>query len=133
MTRSVEPLRYRKDLDTALLAPRWPSGVDCRVFAAADAPAVHDLLCRAYTQGRGVADFADWWGKLSGDEEFDPELFLLAVDDQGTIVGVAQCWTSAYLKDLAVHPDHQGRGIGASLLRQVSWRLRRALPGSISR
>ncbi len=66
-----------------------------------------------------MADFAEWWGKLSRDDEFDPQLCFLAVDGAGVIVGVAQCWTSAYLKDLAVHPDHRGRGIGASLLREV--------------
>lgn len=119
MTWSTEPLRYRRELDARLLQPCWPPGVSCRTFAIPDAPAVHALLRLSYAQGQGVADFAEWWGKLSRDDEFDPRLCLLAIDDEGAIVGVAQCWTSAYLKDLAVRPDRQGGRIGESLLRQV--------------
>jgi len=29
---------------------------------------------------------------------------------------VAQCWTSAYIKNLVVHPRAQGRGLGRALL-----------------
>lgn len=37
----------------------------------------------------------------------------------GQLVGVALAWTSAYLKDLVVHPRLQGRGLGGALLNQV--------------
>ena len=29
---------------------------------------------------------------------------------------MAQCWTSAYIKNLVVHPRMQGRGLGRALL-----------------
>lgn len=32
---------------------------------------------------------------------------------------MALAWTSAYLKDLVVHPRLQGRGLGGALLNQV--------------
>jgi len=35
------------------------------------------------------------------------------------VVGVAQGWTSAYLKDLVVHAGHQGQGIGQALLARM--------------
>ena len=31
-------------------------------------------------------------------------------------LGVAQCWTSAFIKNLAVHPCAQGQGLGRALL-----------------
>ena len=32
------------------------------------------------------------------------------------ILGVSQCWTSAYIKNLAIHPCAQGMGLGRALL-----------------
>mgnify|MGYP002719108006 FL=1 len=32
------------------------------------------------------------------------------------ILGVAQCWTSAFIKNLSVHPCAQGQGLGRALL-----------------
>ena len=37
-------------------------------------------------------------------------LDLRALDAQG-IAGVCQCWTSAYIKDLVVHPRARGQGL----------------------
>ena len=69
-------------------------------------------------EGRGVPDFEDWWEKFSGDSEFDASLCFL-VFSEGRLAGVALCWTSAFLKDLAVHPDMRRLGIGENLLRIV--------------
>ena len=67
-------------------------------------------------EGRGVPDFEDWWEKFSGDSEFDASLCFL-VFGEGRLAGVALCWTSAFLKDLAVRPDMRRLGIGENLLR----------------
>lgn len=32
------------------------------------------------------------------------------------ILAVAQCWTSAFIKNLSVHPCAQGQGLGRALL-----------------
>lgn len=50
--------------------------------------------------------------------EYDPQLCFVGLLD-GEVVGVAQAWTSAYLKDLVVHPRLQGRGLGRALLNHV--------------
>ena len=65
---------------------------------------MHRLLQTAYVEGRGVPDFEEWWEKFSSDSEFDASLCFL-VFGEGRLAGVALCWTSAFLKDLAVHPD----------------------------
>ena len=49
------------------------------------------------------------------DAEFDPTLCLVASNGDG-ILGVAQCWTSAFIKHLAGHPCNQGQGLGRALL-----------------
>lgn len=36
-----------------------------------------------------------------------------------TVVGVIVCWTSAFIKDLVVHPDVRHSGIGFALLNHL--------------
>ena len=80
---------------------------------------VHALLEHAHRDGSGVAPFEVWWQALRGDAEYDPALVFLAGDPDGRVIGVAQCWTSAFVKDLAVTGHWQRRGVGAALLTHV--------------
>jgi ribosomal protein S18 acetylase RimI-like enzyme len=110
--------RLRRNLDRPIQPPEWPKGFSCRALLPSDAADTHALLKTAYVEGRGVPDFAEWWEEFSGDSESDPALCFL-VFGQGRIAGAALCWTSAFLKDLAVHPDARRLGIGENLLRLV--------------
>ena len=113
-----QAFRLRKDLDRQIPPPEWPPGFSCRTLRTGDARAVHGLMNQAYTEGRGVAGFEVWWPAFSGDPEFDASLcFLIFHEDR--LAAVALCWTSAFLKDLAVHPDVRRIGLGGNLLRQV--------------
>ena len=117
--------RLRRDLTEAVAPPTYPIGYRVRTFAADDAPTVHRLLEVGYTQGGGhIGAFEEWWPGLRDDDEFDPALCFLAVDERQDIVGVAQCWTSAFIKDLVVHPRARRRGIAAALLGRVFWEFR---------
>ena len=118
--------RLRRDLTEAVAPPACPTGYRMRMFAADDAPAVHRLQEVGYAHGGGqVGAFDEWWPSLRDDDEFAPDLCFLAVDEQQDIVGVAQCWTSAFIKDLVVHPLARRRGIATALLRSVFWEFRR--------
>src|SRR6185437_13972816 len=113
-------LRMRRDLREPVAAHPWPEGIRPALFTPAQAVEVHALLALAYAKGGGkVAPFPEWWAALSGDSEYDPALCFLARTQDNRIVGVAQCWTGALIKDLAVHPDWRRRGVGRALLHQA--------------
>ena len=112
--------RFRRTFDSALEAPRWPDSVGVRALLPRDAQAVYDLLSANYPDDSGIGgSFETLWQKLSNDPEFDPALCFLAVDRRDRLLGVAQCWTSAFIKDLAVLTEARGRGIGEALLWHV--------------
>lgn len=119
---SYELQRLRRDLTEAVAQPNWPTHYRLRTFTADDALAVHRLLEIGYAQGGGhVGTFEQWWPSLRDDAEFAIDLCFLAVDASQNIVGVAQCWTSAFIKDLVVHPLARRRGIAEALLGTVFW------------
>jgi len=111
-------VRFRRDLDGDLSAPKWPAGFSMRSFRTSDAEALHALLFEVFDDG-SIGPFESWWRKLSTDPEFDPALCFLVFDGGNRLVAAAQCWTSAYLKDLAVRPEARRCGLAEALLCQV--------------
>ncbi len=106
----------RRDLTTRLPAPQWPVGTQLDHYRAELAPAIHAVLRMAQDQGGGRVDSLEQWQhRFVTDAEFDPTLCLVISNGDG-ILGVAQCWTSAFIKNLCVHPCAQGQGLGRALL-----------------
>lgn len=106
----------RRDLTGSLPAPQWPAGTRLDHYRDALAPAIHAVLRMTQEQGGGrVPTLETWQQQFITDAEFDPSLCLVASNDDG-ILGVAQCWTSAFIKNLSVHPCAQGQGLGRALL-----------------
>ncbi|MEE1656583.1 GNAT family N-acetyltransferase [Microvirga sp. CF3062] len=114
-------IRMRRFLADPVPAPVWPAGIRLVPFEPdRHAEAVHALLVEAYARGGGIVEpFAIWWPSLRDNSEYDPALVFVAADEQGKIVGLAQCWTSAFVKDLAVAPSMRRHGLGSALLHQV--------------
>jgi ribosomal protein S18 acetylase RimI-like enzyme len=127
LARLVERHPFRLEHETLLM---WrplglpieerpaPGGVAIRTFRPDDAEAVHRLLDGAY----GAWDplyvpmpHADWVSWMTGDPEFDADVWWLAERD-GALVGCALHWTSGWLKDVAVHSSERGQGLGATLV-----------------
>lgn len=111
----------RKHLQESMAEPVWPPGVRPALFDAdLHVKQAHDLLAEAYRSGSGhVGLLDDWWSSLREDPEYDPSVFFLALDGNDCIIGLAQCWTSAFLKDLAVAETWRRQGVGEALLLQA--------------
>ena len=106
----------RRDLTGSLPAPQWPADTRLDHYRDELAPAIHAVLRMTQDQGGGrVASLDDWRRQFVSDAEYDPTLCLVASNADG-ILAVAQCWTSAFIKNLAVHPCAQGQGLGRALL-----------------
>lgn len=115
-------LRLRKHFTADQTAPDWPAQTHLQPLAEAEPGALHAILAEAYANGFGsVPPLQTWWSTLTADSEFDADLVIIAANSAGQPIGLAQCWTSGFIKDLAVAPDWRGKGIGETLLRQVSW------------
>ena len=116
----------RRDLGPALVHPGWPAAVRPVEFTAQNAAAVHRLLMLGREHGGGrVTDYPAWLDAFETDPECDQALCFVLEDAQG-VVAVAQCWTSAFIRNLVVHPRAHGQGLGLALLNQAfsSFRLR---------
>lgn len=93
-----------------------PDGIQLSTYCIELAPAVHQLMQLGYEEGGGRVPPLDvWQQRFESDPEYDPALCLIASDLEG-VVGVVQCWTSAYIKNLVVHPRAQRLGLGRALL-----------------
>jgi ribosomal protein S18 acetylase RimI-like enzyme len=106
----------RRDLSDVVPDAQWPSGIERSIYRAELAPAVHQLMQLGYREGGGrVPPLEDWQRRFESDPEYDPTLCFIVRDGDG-VIGVAQCWTSAYIKNLVVHPRAQRLGLGRALL-----------------
>jgi ribosomal protein S18 acetylase RimI-like enzyme len=106
----------RRNLADGVPAIAWPQGIVLSEYRPELAEAAHRLMELGYQEGGGRVPALDvWQQRFETDPEYDPSLCFIALDAEG-IVGVCQCWTSAYIKNLVVHPRAQGQGLGRALL-----------------
>ncbi|AZD31630.1 GNAT family N-acetyltransferase [Pseudomonas chlororaphis] len=120
-------LLMRRDLTGQPAPASWPAAFSLGSYRPELAEAVHGLMHLGYQDGGGCVPELDIWRqRFESDAEYDPQLCLVAQDAEG-VVGVIQCWTSAYIKDLVVHPRARRQGLGRALLLQAFavFRLRR--------
>jgi ribosomal protein S18 acetylase RimI-like enzyme len=109
----------RKDLSQAPGKVQWPASLRVATLTADNAARIHQLLVLGRQHGGGrVADLHTWLNGFETDPEFDRHL-MFAVEDGVGIVAVAQCWTSAFIRNLVVHPRAQGCGVGKRLLEHA--------------
>jgi ribosomal protein S18 acetylase RimI-like enzyme len=103
-----------------------PEGTELVPLAAADAGHIHSLLQFSYAPGYGSLrhDARDWWETLIADSEYDSNLAVTA-KFEGEIVGFCLCWTSSFVKDIAVDARFRGHGLASALLAQAIEALRR--------
>jgi ribosomal protein S18 acetylase RimI-like enzyme len=116
----------RKALGGCEPSPQWPVGITPAPFGRENAEDAHALLKEAFADAEDhVPGFEEWWAWLTTDAEYDPELCIVAVDRRATVVGFAQCWTSGFVKDLAVAQHWRRRGLGTCLIEEAFARFAR--------
>jgi ribosomal protein S18 acetylase RimI-like enzyme len=100
--------------------PIWPEGASVRTFREDDAAAVKELLDVSYAAEphHVPLPFEDWRSFMLGDPSYDPEVWFLALAED-RIVGAALNWKEGYVKDVVVHPEWRGRGLGKALMLQT--------------
>jgi GNAT superfamily N-acetyltransferase len=98
----------------------WPEGASVRTFREDDAPAVKELLDVSYAAEphHVPLPFEDWRSFMLGDPSFDANVWFLALAED-RVVGAALNWKEGYVKDIVVHPDWRGRGLGKALMLQT--------------
>ncbi len=109
----------RRDLRVPSPAIFWAGHMRPQAFTLEVAGEAHRLLTHAYNgQVGNLFDYKTWLAALQTDPEHNLDLCYTARDDQG-MVGFVQGWTSAFIKDLVVHPRARHQGIGLNLLSHV--------------
>lgn len=112
-----QAIHMRRQLSGFSPSVSAPADVALQPLSQMRPEALHALLQQSYAGGGGtVGNFDEWWGPLTQDSEFDPALVLIAANAGGNPIGLAQCWTSGFLKDLVVAPAARNRRIGSWLL-----------------
>lgn len=115
----------RRDLTAALPLAPWPPGVTCVSLTPRHSLQAHSLLTQSHLLEDGQwLHHPDWLDAFEHNPEFDRSRCFVAIDSD-RVVGVITCWTSAFIKDLAVYPDYRNRGIGAALLHHLFVHLKR--------
>lgn len=124
MTTAPRPqtLRMRMDLSGPALsvAPPLPRFTWATFHPARHAAQAHELLSQAYAASGGrVGDFQTWWTDLSHDPEYEADLCFPAADIKtGSLAAFARCWSSGFIKDIAVAEGARGTDLGrATMLR----------------
>jgi ribosomal protein S18 acetylase RimI-like enzyme len=116
-----EILHLQRPLAVPLPPPCLPEGISIANWRDADAPRTHALLEHCYRGGGGSVDpYAEWLEWFTNDAEFDAASCFLAWHER-EVVGVALCWSSAFVKDLCVVTRFRRRGLGFGLLTHVLW------------
>ncbi len=109
----------RRDLKAPVPHAPWPHGISCASLTLQRSLQAHGLLAQSHLLDDGPwLDHKDWLDAFEHNPEFDRSRCFLAIDSD-RVVGLITCWTSAFIKDLAVHPDYRNRGIGAALINHL--------------
>ena len=120
------------DLPEAIPEPEWPEGVSVRTYGGEEAEAreIKELLDLAYAEEfhHQPVTFESWSRFMFEDPMFDREVWFVAVAED-KIVAAALNWDEGYVKDLVVHPEWRGRGLGKALMYETFGAFkRRGLP-----
>ena len=105
-----------------------PDGIVLRTYTADDAQRFYEVLVTAFSEhwGAGFPPFEEWLRDVTGLEDYDPYLSLVALEGD-EMVGALFASLHGDLgevHDVGVLPSHRGRGIGEALMLEIFDRFR---------
>jgi len=126
--QGYRPIRWDYSMEIVFHEPprpgRFPAGYRLRPFVPGqDERAMHRLVQDAFAdlEHRTEQSFEAWAQIMLRRDDFDPALVLLAAYG-GELAGTAFCFDypgEGWVRQLAVHREHRGRGLGSALLQQA--------------
>ncbi|GAB3581056.1 GNAT family N-acetyltransferase [Calidifontibacter terrae] len=102
-----------------------PPGHTIRAFTSGDERVAYELIENAFNEwpDRSPQSYDDWYPRMLGRRGFEPWQIQLAVDPEGTPVGVActilDAQGEAYIDQLAVRRDQRGKGLARALMAEA--------------
>jgi ribosomal protein S18 acetylase RimI-like enzyme len=102
--------------------PHWPQQYRLDTFSDKDEKELYHLIESAFDwTGHTMPTIDSWRNLLFRGGRYDPQLFVLLRDGTRLIGAVLSYFeeNSGWIRQLAVHKDYQGKGLGALLLKQM--------------
>lgn len=126
LTREKQDLVMEIQLTEAPSATPWPAEFSMREFVPGqDDRAVFAVINAAFQSIRGFSErsvsFENWKSFSIERAGFDPSLWFLATY-QSEIAGICLCPHDkdvGWIRQLAVHPDYRGNGLGQALMNHA--------------
>jgi len=121
---SVQTYHYRMQIDFQgeFPAPVWPQEYTLTPYTPQEEQELYELITAAFTwPGHTMTSIEAWREALFRNGRYDPEYFVM-VRQAGRLVGAALSYNEGvrgWIRQLAVSPDLQGKGLGSLLLRHM--------------
>jgi mycothiol synthase len=114
-------LRMRIDMGERPPAPRWPDGITVRTFRVGDDErAMYEAQEEAFSDHWGhVAMPFEAWVRRTERHDFDPELWLMALDGDRVVATSTNSVIPdnlGWVSGLGVVPSHRRRGLARAIL-----------------
>ncbi len=117
--RETTHYRMQIDLDQPIEEVKLPDKLSLSTFTAKDEAELYQLINKAFTwRGREIPTMEAWRNLIFRGGRYDP-LFFVLVRDGETLIGAALAYaeeTGGWIRQLAVAPEYQGKGLGGLLL-----------------
>ena len=121
-TRQTYHYRMQIMLDQPFAAVDWPANILLSNYEEKDEVELYELINQAFTwQGRTIPTLESWRSLIFRGGRYDPLYFVL-LRDGGKLIGAALSYAEeagGWIRQLAVAPAYQGKGLGGKLLRHM--------------